>query len=113
MRQLVTVVGTASAVVMGAGLPARISAPTKAVSFIGTSLALVVLDARFGDRNLVILGPGGEELVRLGTTCGRGLIDQVLEIEGEIRAIEATPSGDFQARLDIDELSLHRVAEWR
>ena len=98
---------------MGTGLPARFSAPTKTVSFIGSSLALVVLEARFGDRNLVILGPEGEELVRLGTTCGRGLIDQVFETAGEVRVVEVTPSGDFQATVDLEELSLRRIAEWR
>jgi hypothetical protein len=43
-----------------------------------------------------VLGPEGDELARLGTTSGTGLIGQVLNANGEIRAIEATPHGDFQ-----------------
>jgi hypothetical protein len=83
------------------------------VSLIGDSIALVVGAARPGEKNLMVLGPAGDELARLGTTCATGYIDQVLDVLGEIRVIEVTPHGDYQARLDLDSLALERVAEWR
>jgi hypothetical protein len=98
---------------MAEGLPVRFKMPVKAVSLVGDSLALVVTEASFGENNLLVLGPEGDELARLGTTCGTGFIDQVLDVSGEIRVIEATPRGDYQARLDLDSLTLERTGEWR
>lgn len=112
-RRLVGATGAISHVLMAEGLPLTFNPPARSVDFLGDFLAFVVLVGRFGDRNLVVLGPGGDELARLGTTCGTGLIDQVLDVDGEISAIEATPHGDFRARLDVDSLELQRVAEWR
>jgi hypothetical protein len=83
------------------------------VSLVGDSIALVVGAARWGEKNLLILGPAGDELVRLGTTCGTGYIDEVLDVLGEIRVIEATRNGLWQARPDLDTLTLERIAEWR
>lgn len=112
-RQIVTITGSISQLVMAEGLPVNFDTPPRSVSLVGQSLALVLLEADFGTENLLIVGPSGDLLVRLGTTCGTGVVDQILDIAGEIRVIEVTPSGDFQARLDMDALSLERVAEWR
>ena len=112
-RLLIGVAGTIRQVAMAEGLPVRFEPPARSANFVLDQLALVVLEGQFGDRNLVVLGPAGDEVVRLGTTCGTGLIDQVLDIDGEIRVIEATPRGDFQARIDLDSFELVRVAEWR
>lgn len=112
-RRLTGATGSISQVVMAEGLPVTFDPPARSVDFLGDFLAFVVLVGRFGDRNLVVLGPEGDELARLGTTCGTGLIDQMLDVDGEINAIEATPHGDFRARLDVDSLALERVAEWR
>jgi len=112
-RRIVAVDGSVTYVVMAEGLPVRFDEPARSVCFLDDSLALVVFDGEFGDKNLLILGPAGDELARLGTTCGRGTVDQVLDVEGEIRVIEATPGADYQARLDLDTLTLERVAEWR
>ena len=108
-----TIYGAIDGLVMREGLPVRFHVPTRSVSLVGDSLALVVETARPGEKNLLVLGPAGDELVRLGTTCATGYIDQVLEIAGEIRVIEATRHGDYQARLDLDSLTLERVGEWR
>jgi len=62
---------------------------------------------------VLILGPAGDELKKLGTSCSTGVVDEVLEVQGEVRVIETTPRGDFQARLDLDLLVLERVAEFR
>jgi hypothetical protein len=45
--------------------------------------------------------------------CGTGRINQALEAAGEIRVTEATPHGDYQARLDLDSLALEWVGAWR
>ena len=95
-RRLVTLAGSIEQVVLAEGLPIRLDRPAKSVSILGDSLALVILDGEMGDKNLLVLGPAGDELARLGTTCGTGVIYEVLEIAGEIRAIEATRHGDFQ-----------------
>jgi hypothetical protein len=105
--------GTIRQVAMAEGLPVRFDPPARSVVFLLDRMALVILQGQFGDSNLVVLGPGGDELARLGTTCGTGIIDQVLDVDGEIRAIEATPRGDYQARIDLDSFRMERVAEWR
>ena len=105
--------GSITCVVMAEGLPVRLEVPARSVVFVGQSLALVVLEVGLGTENLLVLGPAGDELARLGTTCGTGSIGEVLDVAGEIRVIEVTPAGDFQARLDVDSLTLERVAEWR
>ena len=112
-RRLITLAGSIEQVVLAEGLPVRLERPANSVSIVGDSMALVIFDGSMGDKNLLVLGPAGGELTRLGTTCGAGLIYEVLDVEGEIRVIEATRHGDFQARLDADALTLHRVAEWR
>jgi hypothetical protein len=98
---------------MAEGLPIRFDATAISVSLVKDSIALVVLEAPAGEKNLVVIGPAGDELARLGTTCGTGIIYEVLDVVGEIRVIEGTPHGDFQARLDLDSLTLERIAEWR
>lgn len=112
-RRIVTVAGSVTELVMAEGLPIRLEAPTRFVSLVGDSVALVVFEADFGEKNLLVLGPAGDELARLGTTCGTGTVYEVLDVHGEIRLIEATRNGDFQATLDLDSLTLERVAEWR
>ena len=112
-RRVVGVDGSLTDVVMAEGLPIRLDRPARSVSFVDNSIALVIFDGAFGDRNLIVLGPAGDELARLGTTCGRGTVDQVLDVAGEIRVIEATPNGDYQARLDLQTFELERVGEWR
>jgi hypothetical protein len=112
-RRLTAVSGEVRQVAMADGLPIGFEPPARSVAFVRDLLALVILQGQFGDRNLVVLGPDGDELARLGTTCGTGVIDQVLDVDGEIRAIEVTPRGDFQARIDLDSLEMERVAEWR
>ncbi len=98
---------------MAEGLPVNFDVKAKAVSVVNDSVALVVLEAQPGEKNLIVLGPAGDELARLGTTCGTGIIYEFLDVLGEIRVIEVTGHGDFQARLDLDSLALERVAEWR
>lgn len=112
-RQLVTVVGSLTQLVMAEGLPVRFDRPARSVSLAGNSLALVVFDWDPGEKNLIVLGPAGDELTRLGTTCGSGSVDEVLEVQGELRFIEATPHGLYQATLDLGSLTLERVAERR
>src|SRR5262245_42338724 len=112
-RRILTVDGSISCLVMTSGLPVRFDPPVTWVSFVGSSLALAIMNADRGTKNLIILGPSGDEIARLRTTCGTGVIDQVLDIDGELRVVEATPRGDFQARLDLDALTLERVGEWR
>lgn len=113
VRRLVTTVGSITDLVMGEGLPVRFAEPARSVSLFGDSMAFVIFDGDDGAKNLAVLGPAGEELTRLGTTTGTGTISEVLDISGEIRAIEATRHGMFQARLDLNSLTLVRVAEWR
>lgn len=98
---------------MGAGFPHRFAVKARSVSIVDDTIALVVLEAQSGEKNLVIVGPAGDELARLGTTCGTGTIDEVLDVLGEIRVIEAARNGLWQARLDLDTLTLERIAEWR
>lgn len=112
-RRLVTVAGSIEQVVLGEGLPIRLEVPGRSVSFIGDSLALVIFDGEMGDKNLLVLGPAGDELARLGSTCGDGVIVEVLDVQGEIRAIETRGTNMSQARLDLDTLTLEWVAEWR
>lgn len=112
-RQLTGVSGSIHYVSMAEGLPVRFEPPARSVSFVGDLMALAILEGEPGDRNLLVLGPAGDELARLGTTCGRGLISQVLDVDGEVRAIEATSGGDFQARLDLATFEMERIAEWR
>ena len=102
-----------SIVLIGSGTPVMFDPPAQSVLFIGDRLALVVQKASFGQANLTVLGPSGVELKTLGTTCGTGVVDQVLKVDGEIRVVESTPAGDFQARLDLESLTLERLAEWR
>ena len=73
----------------------------------------MIFDGEMGDRNLLVLGPAGDELARLGSTCGHGLIVEVLDVAGEIRVIEARGGNMSQARLDLDTFTLEWVAEWR
>lgn len=108
-----TTVGTITHLVMGEGLPVRFDVPARSVSLMRDSFALVIFDGEPGTKNLAVYGPAGDELTRLGTTSGTGTIDEVLDVDGEIRAIEATPHGMFQARFDLETLTLERVAEWR
>ncbi len=112
-RRLVTLAGSIEQVVLAEGLPVTLSVPARSVSMIEDVLALAIFDGEMGDKNLLVLGPAGDELARLGTTCRTGVVYEVLDVEGEIRVIEATPHGDFQARLDLDSLTLQRVAAWR
>ncbi|MEO7588105.1 MAG: hypothetical protein ABIS84_08765 [Arachnia sp.] len=105
--------GSITHLVMGEGLPVSFARPVASVAFLGDSLALVIFDDVDGAMNLAVLGPDGEELARLGTTTGDGTLSEVLEVGDEIRVIEATSHGDFQARLDLDSLTLVRVAQWR
>ncbi len=112
-RRIVTVSGSITQIVMAEGMPLRLETPALAVTFVGQSLALAILPVESGEKNLVIIGPAGDEIKRLGTTCGTGELYEVLEVDGEIRVIEATPRGDFQARLDLASLELERVAAWR
>lgn len=94
-------------------VPLRFDVKARSVSIVDDSIALVILEARAGEKNLVVLGPAGDELTRLGTTCGTGSVDEVLDVLGEIRVIEATGNGLSQALLDLDTLTLKRIAEWR
>jgi len=85
----------------------------QSVSLTEDGHALVLLDAEPGAKNLLVLNPRGEELARLGTTCGTGTLQQVLVMQDELRVIEMASRGDFQAVLDLEKLTLTRVAEWR
>ncbi|MDO5736517.1 MAG: hypothetical protein Q4P15_08580 [Propionibacteriaceae bacterium] len=112
-RRLRTTVGSITHLAMAEGLPIRFAQPARSVALLGDSMAFVIFDGDDGDKNLAVLGPAGEELARLGTTTGTGTIDEVLDVGGEIRVIEATSLGLFQASLDLDSLTLVRVAEWQ
>jgi hypothetical protein len=112
-RRVVTVFGAIDGVTMADGFPVRFDRNALSVSLIGDEFALVVLDAGPGEKNLVVFGPSGDELARLGTTCGTGTIYEVLDVSGEVRVIESTRYGLYQARLDPDSLTLERIAEWR
>ena len=112
-RQIVGIAGSISYITMPEGLPVRFDPPARSVSLIRHSLALVVLPGTFGAENLVIIGRSGDELVRLGTTCSTGYVDQVLEVKGEIRVIEITPNEAYQSRLDLETFDMQRVGVWR
>jgi hypothetical protein len=91
----------------------RFEKGARSVTMVGASILLIVADAPFGEANLLIFTFEGQRLAQLGTTCGSGTIDQILVVNGEIRVVEATPRGDFQARLDREPWSLYRIGEWR
>lgn len=109
-----TVYGSIDAVSLTEGDgPVRFHLPVRSVSVVDGTIALVVGAARDGQKNLLVLGVAGEELARLGTTCGTGYIYHVFEVAGEIRVVEFTRDGDFQALLDLDAFTLERIGEWR
>lgn len=108
-----TTVGSITHLVMREGLPVRFDVPARSVSVLDDSLALVIIDGDDGARNLVVHGPDGGEITRLGTTSGTGRIVEVIDVSGEIRVIESTSHGMWQARFDPDLLTLARVAQWR
>lgn len=88
--------------------------PIRGTTRVPGGSGVLVVEARDpGEPNLLLIDVAGTEVWRSGTSCGDGTIDQVLPVLGELRAIEVTPKGDFQATIDLDTGTLTRIAEWR
>lgn len=105
--------GTITSVVVPSGVAVALDPAARSVVFVGEQLSLAVQEQIPGHPNLAVIDASGVIVKTLATTCGTGVVDQVLRVDGEVRVVEVTPAGDFQARLDLDTLTLERVAEWR